>query len=385
MKNKFSHNKKKSPSLRQDHRDSIEVNGKASVETYKILVVQQKMIGDVLTSSILLEVLRVEYPNAQLDYLINSHTYPVVENSTYVNNFIFYTKEVEQNKSAFIKLAKSIRRTNYDVIIDVYSKLSSNIICLFSGAKTKISYHKSYTSFIYHHTVRRQTNSKKASLAIVNRMQLLEPLGIKPNDFPKPKIHLTKEEKIKTKQFLKSNGINLDKPIFMISVLGSMQIKTYPFEFMAKVIDQIVTNTNGQILFNYIPNQIKEVEAIYKLCKPETHKQLYIEVYGKSLREFLAITHYCTALIGNEGGATNMAKALDIPTFTIFSPWINKETWNQFDNDVSNVSVHLEDYHPEFYKNIQEHKELKNNSLKLYQKFEPELFQKKLKTYLEQF
>ena len=47
----------------------------------KILVIQQKMIGDVLTSSILFEVLRAKYPNAQLDYLVNSHTLPVIENN----------------------------------------------------------------------------------------------------------------------------------------------------------------------------------------------------------------------------------------------------------------------------------------------------------------
>ncbi len=48
----------------------------------KILVIQQKMIGDVLTSSILFEALRLKYPNAQLDYLINEHTFPVVQNMT---------------------------------------------------------------------------------------------------------------------------------------------------------------------------------------------------------------------------------------------------------------------------------------------------------------
>lgn len=378
-------NSKKSPSLRQVQRDALGGLGETSGEAYKILVIQQKMIGDVLTSSILFEVLRHKYPKAQLDYLINSHTYPVVEHSPYINNFVFYTKQVEQNKLAFIRLVKSIRRVNYDVIIDVYSKWSSNIISLFSGAKTKISYHKSYTSFIYQHTVKRQIKSDKASLAIVNRMQLLEPLGIKPSDFPKPKIYLSENEKTKAKQFLKSKGVNLDKPLFMISVLGSMQIKTYPFEFMAKIINQIVDSTNGQVLFNYIPNQKKDVENIYKLCKPETQKHIFKDIYGKSLSEFLAITHFSNALIGNEGGATNMAKALDIPTFTIFSPWIDKDTWNQFDNGFSNVSVHLKDYHPEFYEDIEEYKELKRESLVLYQKFKPEFFLDKLKIYLEQF
>ena len=58
---------------------------------------------------------------------------------------------------------------------------------------------------------------------------------------------------------------------------------------------------------------------------PSAQKQIYFDVFGETLRDFLAITYHCDALIGNEGGAINMAKALNVPTFTIFSPWIKKE------------------------------------------------------------
>jgi len=37
----------------------------------KILVIQIKMIGDVLTSSILFEALRKEFPTAELHYMIS--------------------------------------------------------------------------------------------------------------------------------------------------------------------------------------------------------------------------------------------------------------------------------------------------------------------------
>ena len=79
---------------------------------------------------------------------------------------------------------------------------------------------------------------------------------------------------------------------------------------------------------------------IYNLCNKETQKHIKIDLIPGNLREFLAITKHCNALIGNEGGAVNMAKALDIPTFTIFSPWINKNDWNCFEDGKNNISVH---------------------------------------------
>ncbi|MFD2917605.1 glycosyltransferase family 9 protein [Psychroserpens luteus] len=349
----------------------------------KILVIQQKMIGDVLTSSILFEVLRAKYPNAQLDYLVNSHTLPVIENNPYIDNFILFTKEEENSKLELLKFAKKLKPKKYDVLIDVYSKLSSNIITLFSGTKTKISYHKSYSTFIYTHNIKRlQKTDSKSSLAIANRLQLLKPLGIEVTS-AKPKIYLNEAEITTSKQFLKDNHIDFDKPLYMISVLGSGTNKTYPFKFMAKVIDTIALKTKGQILFNYIPNQEAQAKVIYNLCQPETQKQIFFNVFGKNLREFLAITKYCDALIGNEGGAVNMAKALDIKTFSIFSPWISKDTWSLFEDDKTQVSVHLKDYKAELYMNKAE-KDMKKEALELYEEFSPEFFEEKLIDFLKQ-
>lgn len=348
----------------------------------KILVIQQKMIGDVLTSSILFEVLRNKYPDAQLDYLVNSHTLPVIENNQNIDNFILFTKEEEKSKLALLKFAKKIKQKKYDVVIDVYSKLSSNIITLFSGAKTKISYYKPYSTFIYTHNIKRlQKTENKSSLAIVNRLQLLKPISIEATS-AKPKIYLTEDEISNSKQFLKEHHIDASKPLYMISVIGSGANKTYPDAYMAKVIDRISEETLGQVLFNYIPNQEAQAKVIYDLCKPETQKQIFFKVFGKNLREFLAITKHCDALIGNEGGAINMAKALDIKTFAIFSPWISKDTWSLFEDNTTHVSVHLKDYKPEIFNNKAE-KDMKNEALALYDQFLPEFFEEKLIVFLQ--
>ncbi|MEM9679867.1 MAG: glycosyltransferase family 9 protein [Bacteroidota bacterium] len=350
----------------------------------KVLIIQQKMIGDVLATSILFEAIKSKYPDSELHYLINSNTFPVVENHPHIDVFQFYTPDMESSKLKLWRFAKSLRREHYDTVIDVYSKLSSNLITLLSGAKTKISVKKSYTSFLYHHTFKNKDKSHtNAGLALENRLQLLKPLSIDTAKTCKPKIYLKPEEIEKAKQVLDINGIHPNHPIFMIGVLGSDATKTYPLEYMAEVIDYIAANTpESQILFNYIPSQESEARSIFDLCKPETQSKIFINLYGKSLRDFLSLTSHCTALIGNEGGATNMAKALNIPTFTIFSPWIKREAWNMFEDGEKNVSVHLEDYSPEIYKNLKHPKTLKSQAEALYQSFQPELFEPKLNMFL---
>jgi heptosyltransferase-2 len=80
-----------------------------------------------------------------------------------------------------------------------------------------------------------------------------------------------------------------------------------------------------------------------------------------------------------------MAKALDIATFTVFSPWIKKEAWTVFDNDTTSIAVHLKDYYPEIYTSINHPKKLKKEALKLYQKFSFDLFKDKLVGFFKQF
>lgn len=350
----------------------------------KVLIIQQKMIGDVLATSILFEAIKQKYPKAELHYVLNTHTYPVVEHNPFIDHFHFFTPEHEKSKRKLYQFARDLRHENFDVVIDVYSQLSSNLISFLSTAKTKISIDKDRIGFIYNYKFKpKQVAVTSAGLAIENRLQLLQALNIDESEIVRPKIYLSDSEKTKTKHYLESNKINLKQPLFMIGVLGSDLDKTYPFDSMAKVIDHIVLEQpESQILFNYIPKQEPEARAIFDLCSEHTKTHIYFEVFGKSLRDFLAITSHCHAVIGNEGGAINMAKALHIPTFTIFSPWIKKEAWNMFDDGEKHVSVHLKDYENHLYTGIKHPKELKSKALDLYQSFKPSYFETDLNTFL---
>lgn len=348
----------------------------------KILVIQQKMIGDVLASTVICEALRKEYPDATIDFLVNSNTKPVILENPFYNNIIEFKGEYQDDKKAFFSFLKQIRKSKYDHVIDVYGKLESNLITLFSGASEKVSFYKWYTHFLYTKTIKRSTTSiTNASTAIENRLRLVFPENRITSEITKPKIYLTKEEKKKAWEFLESNGITTKIPLVMISVLGSEMRKTLPFEYMAKTIDTIVTTTGANILFNYIPNQENDARAIYNLTNYKTQKHIHFDVFAKSLRGFLAILSHCDTLIGNEGGAVNMAKALEIPTFTIFSPWINKEAWNMFEDGETQKSVHLSEYLPGLFLN-KNTKELKKQSLELYPHFTPELFIDELHIFL---
>lgn len=316
----------------------------------KVLIIQQKRIGDVLTSSILANILKKIYPDASIDFMCYAHCVDVLKGNSSINNIIILGNKTRKNYLSLLKFIYGIRLQQYNVVIDAYSKLETNLITVFSGAQYRISYDKVYSRIFYNYNVKR-LNGKTLSqngLAIENRLRLLNPiLKEKIIDF-KPKIFLSKEEIDCAKSLLINNQIDTNKPLFMIGALGSEWWKTYPLKSMAELLDFTVEQTNANLLFNYIPNQKEEAIKLLKLCNESTQNNVHFDIYQNSIRDFLGLLSQCDALIGNEGGAINMAKALQIPTFSLFSPVTDKESWQIFE-DEKNISIHLKDLKPELY------------------------------------
>ena len=210
---------------------------------------------------------------------------------------------------------------------------------------------------------------------------MLDPiLGDKINttDF---QIHLTQNEE---KEIAKKFDLTLEgnkKPI-MISAMGSGKNKTYPIEYLAILIEMTFETTNAPMILNYMPKQKMEISRLINMLKPKTKKAIQNSLTPNSLRDYIVTVSQCQAVIGNEGGAINIAKGLSKPTFAIFSPIIDPNGWH---TEVKNktMAVHLSDYIPEIidFKN----KTRKIDHIKtLYLKLEPKLFKQKWISFLKE-
>lgn len=341
------------------------------------------MIGDVLVSSILCDNLRKAYPKAQIDYMVYESTIAVLQGNTSFDNLLLFKEKHQKSKWEYFKLLKSIRAEKYDIVIDAYSKLESWLAVLFSGAKQKISYWKKGRTFLYTDTVKRQkTTNSNLGLIIEQRLALLNPLHLDIELETFPRIYVTKEENDFATSLFESHGIDQSKKTIMLSIIGSSSDKTYPLEYMSRLVDFIADKGDANILFNYFPKQIEDAKTIYNGCKESTKQKIYFSVLGKSIREFIAIMNHCDMIIGNDGGAINMAKALEKPSFIIFSPWIDKKGWATFEDGINHVSLHLREFKPNLFEG-KTAKTIKNETVAFYKKFTPELIFPSLNTFLE--
>ena len=320
-------------------------------------------MGDILVSSTTFPLLKKKFPDCEITFLLEEKHKQILYNNPYLDHLIFW------NDENFVQMMQNIRKERFDIVIDLYSKIDTGLLTLASGAKKRIGFFKNYTQFFYTHPVkRRQTAiSQNTTLGIEHRLQMLEPLEITFEEIF-PKTYISQKEAENARQILLQNGLRTDDNLVMISTFGSSEEKTYPLQYMAKVLDNIVKfKPDSKIFCNYLPSQKELFLKLMNMVSDSTQKAIVKDFDTKNLREFAAVTSFCKCLIGNEGGATNLSKSLNIPTFTIFAPHIQLKGWAWTSNPRMDKFLHLNDFIPESTN---------------YSDFKPELFEDQLKDFL---
>ena len=346
----------------------------------KILVIQNKRIGDVLIASLIADNIISIFPDAEVHYFVYDYTAGVIENHPNINT-IFRIQEKSLKKIPnLVAAAFKIRRENYDIIFDPYAKFQSRFICLCSGASTRVGFKKRKKNPIlpfYTHNVNfLEEKTQICGKSIEDRIHLVNSAFSLENPIYEPKIHLNEKE-INYQKLEPHQG-----PIVMFGILGSTPRKSMPYNYVVKLVDSIITTFKVKILFNYAPHQKDEALTIYRACKNK--EAIIFDVYEDSIRGFIQVMNQCSVLVSNEGGAVHIAKALQKPTFTMFSPYVLKSHWASFEDGIKHTSIHLLDVHPELFStHREERKKIEQNPRFLYEQLTPELILPQLKQFLE--
>lgn len=348
----------------------------------KVLIIQNKRIGDVLISSVIANNYKAKHPDSIIHFMAYDFTHGVLLNNPNIDKIITINDKELKSLVVLLKLIRKVKNEKYDIIFDPYSKTQSRLICKFSGAKQTIG-HKSrkkmgQLGFYTHPVTISKEKTKICGKAIEDRIHLLEQAEKFSVIDYEPKIFLTDEEK--NENLLGHYG---DKKVIVLGILGSTPQKSMPYEYVAAIVDFIANKYDVYILFNYAPHQKGEAEKIFNLC--QNKKSIILDIYAPSIRDFVKLMNQCALLVSNEGGTVHIAKALNKPTFTIFSPYINKDHWASFEDGKFHASVHLLDFLPNAISELsyEKCKEIEENPTELYLKLTPQMIIPVLDKFLE--
>ncbi|GAA8897328.1 lipopolysaccharide heptosyltransferase I [Helicobacter pylori] len=282
----------------------------------KIAIVRLSALGDIIVSAVFLVLIKERFTNAQIEWFVDERFGAILEHSPYIDKLhpiALKSTLTTFNPLKILKLFKSLRAYEYDIVIDMQGLIKSALITQMLKAPKKVGF--DYTSareglsaFFY---------SQKVSIAY-NESILKRNFTLLSHALNLPKNEISEGLSSRSKVFsyqdsLKIDALNLNKnkPKILFVLETSKINKTYPIERFKELALML---ENFQICLLWHADEDK-ANALYGALKNQRDVLLLPKL---TLNEVKALLFKMDLIIGGDTGITHLAWALQKPSITLY-------------------------------------------------------------------
>lgn len=269
-----------------------------------ILIVRTDRIGDVVLTIPLAKVIKENYPDCRITFLVQTYTAPLLQNHDYIDQVLILKKE--NGKILCRENAEMLRQMNFDMAITVYPKFDIAWMIFRSGIKKRVGTGYRWYSFLFNEKVFEHRKDAKRHELEYN-FNLLKKLGIEYNSKPDSvsfNIHVKNEDTIKIKTLLETENFDFSKKTAIIHPGSGGSAVDWPISKYKELIDSLAR----QLKFNLV---ITGGEAEKNICAEVAGNSGAINLAGKvSLSELTAVINFADLMVANSTGPIHIAAAL---------------------------------------------------------------------------
>jgi heptosyltransferase-1 len=283
-----------------------------------ILIIRSSAIGDVVMASPMIRVLRQGHPGARLIWLAEPQVRDLLCANPLLDKVIIWPKEKWRDlfrRGRFIalfreilRLARTLRRENFDLALDVQGLLRSRLLAWLSGARERVGFESREPGrFLLTRVVPRGSDKRMGS----EYFNLMETLGLEPGDF-RPEIALSGSIREESARILRDSGIA--GKFAVICPFTTRPQKHWFEERWAALALELEDKLALPVLLLGGPGDIEGSRRIQSLAGGRIH-----DFAGRtSLAQTAAIIESCALLVGVDTGLTHMGTAFARPTAALF-------------------------------------------------------------------
>lgn len=293
-----------------------------------ILVVRTDKIGDVVLTIPLAGILKKQFPEAKVTFLVQNYTKPLVECCSDIDQVICLQKK--EDKTLISENIKMLKKQDFDICITVSPKFKLAFILKAAGIKTRIGTGYRWYSFLFNKKVyeHRKTAEKHELEYNVN---LLSQIGIKQNISPKTvefNIHPESKTDSNVKQKLEKQKIDPAKTSVILHPGSGGSAVDWPQEHFLQLTELMARELDINIF-------VTGSESEKELCQKLVVSQNVYNLAGQfNLAELVSLVNFSEMMIANSTGPIHIGAALG--KFTIgFYPKIrvcSAERWGPYTN-----------------------------------------------------
>lgn len=270
----------------------------------QILIIQTASLGDVILSTALAESLHQRFPDAALDFLIKKGYEGLFNGHPFVRNVLIWDKQTAKYRE-LIRLIHRLRKTRYDLVINVQRFFSSGLITTLSAAKETSGFDKNPFAFAFSHKTKHLIGTLDSGGHETERNHLLIDWidGIMP---ARPRLYPGKNNAVDTSSPVSGNYIT-------ISPASLWFTKQYPVRKWIEFVRNIPAST-GVIFLG-----AKDDQAICNRIIAESDNSNTLNLAGKlNFLQSAEIMKHAEMNFVNDSAPMHLASAVNAPVTAIF-------------------------------------------------------------------
>jgi predicted lipopolysaccharide heptosyltransferase III len=282
----------------------------------KILVIRLRGIGDVILATPVLENLRQAFPQAQIDFLTESPSAPIVTNHPAIRDVLILARgrgqaqDFAQTYRSSLALIRELRLRRYDVVIDLFSNPRSALLTFLSGAQTRVGFRFRVRRHAYNIKVEPRGDRLHA---VEFNLDVLHALKI-PVVTRQPRVAVDSSSVEAVAKFWQEHKLE-KRLVIGLNASGGWYTKRWPLESFARLGDRMHRELNAVILLIWGPGELDDIRSMAQMMQcpsllaPQT-----------TLKQLAALLSRLTLLVSNDAGPLHLAAAMGTPVVGIYGP-----------------------------------------------------------------
>lgn len=289
----------------------------------KILLVRLRLLGDVVFTTPIIRALRRRYPDAHLTYLVEALAAPVVRRNPHLNEVITvpHRRGLARLRDD-LTLGRALRRSRYDMAIDLHGGPRAGWLTRASGAPMRIGYAVAGRSWMYTHVVSRAADLTPRH-SVANQWDLLTPLGIEPPDSTRDPVEMPEEADASSRvtQRLAEIGIGPEHRLVVLHVSAGNLFRRWPLESFTALIANLARHDP---LLRFIvvsgPSDRQAARTVAEAAASRIPRRAAVSHEDFDIAEVRALVGRAAVYIGGDSGPLHVAATTTTPIVALFGP-----------------------------------------------------------------
>jgi len=294
--------------------------------TMEILIVKLSAIGDVIHTLPALTALRRHYPNAQIDWLVESAAADLVQGHAALSRVLIWRRRefVKLLKAGrlptavrlFSSLLLQLRDTRYDLILDFQALLKSSLWIFLARGRRKAGFGQGMEhSENSHLFLNERIPAISMEIHALDRgLSLLQALGI-PDMQVLYDLPIGEKDAGAALQLLLENGVRLDQPLVAINPVAKWSTKLWTAKRFEELAERLLEK-GFQVAFT----GSKEDRALIDEMAGTLGSSVARLDGRTSLKVLAAVYRLASAVVSTDTGPMHLAAAAGTPVVALFGP-----------------------------------------------------------------